>query len=103
MTKTPYLTVLLLVALTIIGNACGVSAGTQPARTGHYFADTFLTSINVECGSLVSYIECLDFMQRFQWPLSVPVPFLTNLTHNVSRSLCLFFDRFSRWRERSPT
>ena len=74
MTKTPYLTVLLLVALTIIGNAC-VSAGTQPARTGHYFADTFLTSINVECGSLVSSTECLDFMLRFQWPLSVPAPF----------------------------
>merc|ERR1712093_59788 len=66
-TNTPYLTALLVLgAITIIGNAGMSAAGTQP---GHFFADTFLSSIDVECGSLVSWTACLDFMQAFRWPL----------------------------------
>lgn len=96
MTHTPYLTALMLVAITIIGNAC-VSAGSQPARTGHFFADTFLSTINVECSRWVSDTACLDFMLAFQWPLSVPSspPLGFTFSHYLTvspRSFLMFAD-----------
>lgn len=95
----------MLVAITIIGNAC-VSAGSQPARTGHFFADTFLSTINVECSRWVSDTACLDFMLAFQWPLSIfqvqgEVTFLTkpslHLAEGVSSYVLFNVNNTGNW------
>jgi hypothetical protein len=82
MTNTPYLTALLLVAITF-GNVC-LSAASQPLSKGDSFTDKFLTSISVDCSSEVDDDKCLDWMLEFKWPLSVP-----SYSHGLPEPFCV--------------